>query len=224
MQVVTKNDEKYLILAASLANEATLQEGAIFARLVLQTSTGPKSFSGLRKKDAQALFRWLRAHWLRQLAPEVIKTAEDIRALLSQGYPRQSRLQVARAMAQHALARFVRVPDPEWCEEVRDVPFEWVADVAGWQHDDLEALRQSYVSRQLQHYADFFAAVESQPLTERQREACVVDEDNNLVLAGAGTGKTSVMVGRAGYLIKSGQAQGKIMKKPYMARLPARFY
>src|SRR5690606_8662166 len=31
--------------------------------------------------------------------------------------------------------------------------------------------------------------------------------DNNLLLAGAGTGKTSVMVGRAGYLIKSAQAR-----------------
>src|SRR5690606_3200395 len=78
---------------------------------------------------------------------------------------------------------------------------------AGWQDDDLEKMRQSYVARQLQRYADVFAAVESQPLTERQREACVGDEDNNLVLAGAGTGKTSVMVGRDGYLLKSGQAQ-----------------
>ncbi|MBN0238145.1 UvrD-helicase domain-containing protein, partial [Pseudomonas aeruginosa] len=47
----------------------------------------------------------------------------------------------------------------------------------------------------------------SQPLTERQRVACVVDEDNNLVLAGAGTGKTSTMVGRAGFLMASGQAR-----------------
>ncbi|WP_158409652.1 UvrD-helicase domain-containing protein, partial [Halomonas sp. KM-1] len=195
LQVVTKGNYKFLIQAESLANEATFQEGALFARLVLQTNTGPKTFSGLRKKDAQALFRWLREHWLRQLAPEVVKTAEDIRTLLTLGYPRQSRLEVARAMAQQALARFVRVPEPEWCVDVQGVPFKWVAAVARWQNDDLEKLRQSYVARQLQRYSDFFATVESQPLTERQREACVVDEDNNLVLAGAGTGKTSVMVG-----------------------------
>lgn len=207
LQVVTKNDEKYLILPESLANEATFQEGTLFARLVLQTNTGPKTFSGLRKQDAQALFWWLREYWLKQLAPEVVKTAEDIRALLTKGYPRQSRLEKARAIAQQSLARFVHVPEPEWCAEVRGVPFKWVAVVAGWQDDDLHKLRLSYVTRQLQRYTDFFDAVERQPLTECQREACVVDEDNNLVLAGAGTGKTSVMVGRAGYLIKSGQAQ-----------------
>jgi len=207
LQVVTKNNDKYLILAESLANEATFQEGILFAKLVLQTNIGPKTLTGLGKTDAQALFWWLREHWLRQLGPEVVKTAENIQALLSRGYPRQSRLEEARALAQQSLACFLRVPEPEWCMDVQGVPFKQVALVAGWQNDDLEKLQLDYVTRQLERYASFFAAVESQPLTDRQREACVVDEDNNLVLAGAGTGKTSVMVGRAGYLIKSGQAK-----------------
>ena len=49
--------------------------------------------------------------------------------------------------------------------------------------------------------------MESNPLTANQRKACVIDERHNLVLAGAGTGKTSTMIGRAGYLIKAGIAQ-----------------
>lgn len=212
LQVVTKDGDRYLILAESLANEATFQDGALFARLVLQTDSGPKTFSGLRKKDAQEVFRWLRQQWLRELSPEVLKTAEDIRSLLAKGYPRQSKIDLAKEMAQQALSRFVRVPEAEWCKGIGEVPFQWIADVAGWQESDLEQLRQSYVARQLTLYEDFFVLVENQPLTERQREACVVDEDNNLVLAGAGTGKTSVMVGRAGYLIKSGQARaGEIL-------------
>lgn len=59
---------------------------------------------------------------------------------------------------------------------------------------------------QIQAYKDFFDSVESNPLTEAQREACVSDQCNTLVLAGAGSGKTSVMVARIGYLIKSGFA------------------
>lgn len=202
LRVVTRDGGEYLILAESLANEATLQEGVFFARLVLQTDAGPKSFSGLNKKDAQALFRWLRQHWLRQLAPEVVKTAEKIKQILAEGYPRQSRIDMARALAQKTLTRFVRVPMPEWCEGIKHVPFKRVADVAGWKDSDLEQLRRKYVTHQLQRYDEFFESVESKPLTERQREACVVDEDNNLVLAGAGTGKTSVMVGRAGVNIR----------------------
>ena len=206
-QVVTKSKNEYLILAESLVNEATCQEGAFFTKLVLQTDTGTKTISGLRKKEARALFWQLREQWLKRLAPEVIKTAENIHVLLTTGYPRQSRFENAQAMAKQLLARFVRVPEPEWCADVQHVPFKWVANVAGWQEGDLEKLRQDYVASQLRCYRDFFSGVESQPLTERQRKACVVDEDNNLVLAGAGTGKTSVMVGRAGYLMKSGQAQ-----------------
>ncbi|WP_164106644.1 UvrD-helicase domain-containing protein, partial [Stenotrophomonas maltophilia] len=76
-----------------------------------------------------------------------------------------------------------------------------------WQEADWEKLRKQYVDRQLARNSAFFDTVESQPLTERQRVACVVDEDNNLVLAGAGTGKTSTMVGRAGFLMASGQAR-----------------
>lgn len=207
LHVVSGNKDTHRVLTESLADEAAFQEGIVFARLVLHTASGRRTFSGLRKKEAVELLQWLREHWLRQLAPEVVKTAENIRVLLSQGYPRQSRLEVARAIAQQALARFVRVPEPEWCRDLQDVPFKRVALVARWQDADLEKLRQSYASRQLQIYADFFDSVESKPLTERQRKACVVDEDNNLVLAGAGTGKTSVMVGRAGYLLKSRQAQ-----------------
>jgi len=59
---------------------------------------------------------------------------------------------------------------------------------------------------ELAAHAAFFDSVESKPLTDSQRRACVVNEDNNLVLAGAGTGKTSTMIGRAGYLLASQRA------------------
>ncbi len=59
---------------------------------------------------------------------------------------------------------------------------------------------------QIEAYRDFFDTVESNPLTDAQRQACVSDQCNTLVLAGAGSGKTSVMVARIGYLIKSGFA------------------
>jgi DNA helicase-4 len=56
-------------------------------------------------------------------------------------------------------------------------------------------------------YQRYFDEVEAKPLTERQRRACVVDEDNNLVLAGAGSGKTSVIVAKAGFVEQMGWAK-----------------
>jgi DNA helicase-4 len=82
-------------------------------------------------------------------------------------------------------------------------------------HERLERLRESlsgeatqanerFVSAELTRHSRLFDTVESKPLSAAQRRACVVDDDNNLVLAGAGTGKTSVMIGRAGYLLAAG--------------------
>ena len=46
--------------------------------------------------------------------------------------------------------------------------------------------------------------MESNALTDEQRQAVVVDEDHNLVVAAAGSGKTSVVMAKAGWLIKRG--------------------
>jgi DNA helicase-4 len=64
-----------------------------------------------------------------------------------------------------------------------------------------------YQKRQLKRFKQFFDSVESQPLTELQRRSVILDERRNLVVAGAGTGKTSVIVAKAGYLVESGKCK-----------------
>lgn len=63
------------------------------------------------------------------------------------------------------------------------------------------------VSQLVSSYQTFFDNIESQPLSSPQRKACVTNEDHTLVVAGAGTGKTSTLIGKAGYLLKAGLAQ-----------------
>lgn len=75
-----------------------------------------------------------------------------------------------------------------------------------WSDSLTRFLQHKYTQTQLQRYAGFFDNIEANPLTNSQRRACIIDDDNTLILAGAGTGKTSVMVARAGYLVKSKQA------------------
>lgn len=54
----------------------------------------------------------------------------------------------------------------------------------------------------IQANPDFFATVERSPLNRAQAEAVVNDEETLLVLAGAGSGKTAVLVARAGWLLQ----------------------
>jgi DNA helicase-4 len=76
-----------------------------------------------------------------------------------------------------------------------------------WNEQGIAGCRENYINEQLQSHKAFFDQVESKPLTQYQRRACIIDNDNNLLLAGAGTGKTSVMVGRTGYLLNSQQSK-----------------
>lgn len=80
----------------------------------------------------------------------------------------------------------------------------------------------SFVDHEIVVFKQFFEAVEKNPLTSAQRRACVINEDHNLVLAGAGTGKTSTMIGRAGYLLASGQAQSDELLMLAFARKAAK--
>lgn len=69
-------------------------------------------------------------------------------------------------------------------------------------HD--ESIRHSHNSKFIENekreYKHFFDSVESNPLTDKQKDAVITYEKNSLVIAGAGSGKTSVMVAKAGYL------------------------
>lgn len=65
----------------------------------------------------------------------------------------------------------------------------------------------AFVTAELERWKEFFDTIESKPLTPEQRLSVVVDEDATLVLAGAGSGKTSVITAKAAYLVKAGIRQ-----------------
>lgn len=68
-------------------------------------------------------------------------------------------------------------------------------------------LNEDFVEDELEQFAELFKLVEKKPLTRMQQIACVINSDNNLIVAAAGSGKTSVLVGRVAYLIRSGLAK-----------------
>jgi len=63
-----------------------------------------------------------------------------------------------------------------------------------------------FIEEEILRFKDLFDNIESYPLTENQRKAIVVDEKSNLIVAGAGTGKTSTIIGKVGYIVKKGLA------------------
>lgn len=62
-------------------------------------------------------------------------------------------------------------------------------------------VNRAYITNELAKYNKFFDNVEGRKLDAQQRTAIVTDEDNNLVIAGAGSGKTTTIVGKVKYVI-----------------------
>jgi len=64
---------------------------------------------------------------------------------------------------------------------------------------------ERFMERELHRCRSYFDNVEKNPLTDEQRRAAVTIDDNVLTVAAAGSGKTSLLVAKAGYAIESGQ-------------------
>jgi len=154
----------------------------------------------MKKPECEQL--WVAAN--RQRLETLLASIEKITV---NQYIRQSNIKRFQLLIKQEFQRWF-----PWIKKSKALPavtekLQWLSHYAYWQTQDIEDCRERYITRQLQIHQDFFDGVESNPLTLSQRRACIIDNDNNLLLAGAGTGKTSVMVGRTGYLLNSQQAK-----------------
>jgi DNA helicase IV len=109
------------------------------------------------------------------------------------------RLRVARPEQQ--LGQRVReaacdtlTPDEQHAVEVVDGDLDELVD----------ALNERVLEAELEVGAGFFETIENSPLTAEQARAVVTFDNRVLLLAAAGSGKTSVMVARAAYAVSRG--------------------
>ncbi len=171
--------------------------------------------AGIRRADAQVLGRMLET-WVapvrQRYFAEVERKLQAAAALVEQlldgsRYVRHSAVLAAAERLRTSTAEIAELPEPsdappalvERCERLQRVR----ESLSG----EATQANERFVSEALTRHSRLFDTVESKPLTAAQRRACVIDDDHNLVLAGAGTGKTSVMIGRAGYLLAAGITQ-----------------
>ncbi|MGG4607992.1 DNA helicase IV [Providencia sp. Me31A] len=90
-----------------------------------------------------------------------------------------------------------RIPQFENCSKQYHQCIDWLNNGQQCRKQANEQWSESVLVR----YHDFFQQVESTPLNYSQSLSVINGEDNVLVLAGAGSGKTSVLVARAGWLV-----------------------
>lgn len=186
---------------------AKINFGMLFSSLRLDGLDATCAIRWISKKLARQTFQWLVDVKHKKLAPDVARAALKITQILKEGYLRDSRLAYIKRIAEGQRDRFQNPPTSESVGERHMKNLNLLRSIALLSESGTEQIRENYVARRLDLFSEYFDNIENNPLTFAQRRACVVDQDNNLVLAGAGTGKTSVMVGRAGYLVSGWQAK-----------------
>jgi DNA helicase-4 len=94
---------------------------------------------------------------------------------------------------------------PDLAARTAALPVGWVEAVAGWAQADLRtwALERNagLLWNEKQLMRDWFETIEKSPLTDEQIDAVVRFDTRTLVVAAAGSGKTSTMVAKAAYAI-----------------------
>lgn len=131
------------------------------------------------------------------------RTANDLRERLNgQQYLRRSQMRGLVGEAGEAFAPWIAHPMLR-TQDVRVLPEE-----AQWWVNFLQDPQRAYgynnerwMQREIEQYKAFFDSIGKKGLTEEQRRACVERGERALVSAAAGSGKTSTLVGKVGYLL-----------------------
>ena len=183
-----------------------------WASVSLRHAGGEVTVSGLDQDDAQALgdslenarTRW----WRRTLEPQtgMLRSVHECLAQLADP-PNYVRIADIRDLTRDAKSTAAGLVG-QWPSSLANTPeIRMLKDIL----DFLEApdrarekANKARIANELSRSRTLFDTIEAMPLTEEQRHAVVLDDHRNLVVAAAGSGKTSVIVAKAGWLIKRG--------------------
>ena len=201
-------------LEISLGNikSAEITSGWFWTGIQLRYGREKVVVSGLTPKDTLAFMESLeiaRAHWWQRTLASQIGTLQSIYDRIAQladpsAYLRLSTCNALRHDAENAVGQFTA----NWPKTLSDTPeIQKLRTVLDFLQDPghLRAkTNATFIANELDRSQELLDRIEKRPLTKEQRKAIVVDDDRNLLIAAAGSGKTSVIAAKVGWLLHRG--------------------
>ncbi|WP_104135466.1 UvrD-helicase domain-containing protein [Cryobacterium sp. Y62] len=193
--------------------------GLFWSRIELQVGARASRFRGIRSKDAAAFKHAFtvsrQSLQLLQLTAEFDAAARQATLWLNSFTDALTEhLQVKGWIttefgtdwaARKAVVGFSHLLDDEALQTHIGAQPADIADMIAHWSKDLQAViareNQNHLERESDECREFFDNVESAPLTPEQTRAVICFDNRMLVIASAGSGKTSTMVAKAGYAL-----------------------
>jgi len=213
-----RTDHLHTRFAFATITRVQCSTGLVWARLVVSSHSGRVELRGLGNRRARDLSQLLE----QRVAGSLLLRLEHHRAELARLWQSYTALQDSPHYLAHAdLRRWREASQTAHGAAVRAIanllrhPFYANHAVSGGLLDrarvlraalegypeSLEVRNEEFVRKEMEGFRAFFDSVESTPLTPEQRRASVVMEDRNLLVASAGSGKTSTVVAKVGYAL-----------------------
>ncbi len=186
--------------------------GWLYSSVRIRHTAGNTHVSGLRRAAACALAEAIETArcewWRRALAARTgaLRLAHDRIAEFADPlkYLTADALRGLEAEAQTVAGGLVA----RWPQALSDAPeIRMLRDILKFLEapgDARAKANRAFVGNELVRSRAFFDRIAARPLTEEQRRAVVIDARRNLVVAAAGSGKTSVIVAKTGWLVRKG--------------------
>ena len=188
---------------------AKARPGRRWSTVHIRHASGSAIVSGLGAADAKALVNALdaaRQDWWRQRLAPRDQALGAVHKRLNEltDPPRYIDVETFRDLTRDAREAVHELP-AHWPDALANSPqIRMLKEARAFLRapDDARTFaNRAFVAAELERSRTLFDRIEARPLTHEQRRAVVVDERRNLVVAAAGSGKTSVIVAKAGWLL-----------------------
>ncbi|GHX86399.1 putative UvrD/REP helicase [Vibrio cholerae] len=185
---------------------AVLEKSFLGSKISLKVGGQSIKIKYLAKNGAEEFLDQINNSIAQQVIDYIKPIFSEFSNSVMKHYPRDSWIEQITDVCQSLNDSYQAQPD-KWKRYLPDEHIIRIEEIISFHPVNAAKIRAHHEAYQLSQRQEFFDVVESNPLTQEQRLGVLRSNDRNMVLAAAGTGKTSVMVAKALDLIDRGLAK-----------------
>ncbi|MGL5486795.1 MAG: hypothetical protein ACRDC6_10970, partial [Shewanella sp.] len=181
--------------ASDFTSFANFERRFLGGILTYKIGSKTKKHKFIRCADSDSFVESLNTLIAKHITTTIERKVTEFNILAFDEYPRGSWVNNLAQICT-SLSHDYQAQSEQWERYLNSELIEKVKNIISYHPLNIDYIREQHEEYQLIKRKEFFDVVESNPLTNEQRLGVLRSNDRNMVLAAAGTGKTSVMVAK----------------------------